>query len=386
MSDIPALDVAIGLSFVFFILAVFATAITEAIASACNLRAKTLEGWLKDNLTEQPLPQKGSLDTSDAQKERGSQFKTARAGSQKMIDQIYAHPAVNSLTRNGKITGKPKRPSYLPADSVITALLESTNEAQSQFEKQALPALRDGVAVTTAAGQELHELINDLPKGSPIQIALIDLWNRAGADEHKFRLAAEKWFDHAMERLSGWYKRRAQLFLWLLGLTLACVLNVDAIHVTETLWRDQSARAAVTKLAQTAKAPATGGTSFDGAYKQVQNLPLPIGWDGKDNTFPPDGWQSDLIKILGLLLTSAAVGMGAPFWFDTLSRLGSLRGTGPKPTTSPEVAAASTPAILNMPAEVVTRTRTRTRTASHRRTQRPTADDKKDDPHDHTNG
>jgi hypothetical protein len=41
-------------------------------------------------------------------------------------------------------------------------------------------------------------------------------------------------------------------------------------------------------------------------------------------------WQFPL-KVLGILLTSAAVALGAPFWFDALSKLGSLRSSGPPP-------------------------------------------------------
>ena len=38
------------------------------------------------------------------------------------------------------------------------------------------------------------------------------------------------------------------------------------------------------------------------------------------------------VKLLGWLLTAFAVSFGAPFWFDALSKLGSLRTSGPKPT------------------------------------------------------
>lgn len=327
MSDIPALDVAIGMSFVFFVMAVFATAITEAVASILGTRSRTLEGWLKDNLT----PPAGS----------GKEFRTGRNGTQAVVDQIYAHPAVNSLTRNSRLTGKAQRPSYIPAGSLLVALLEAGGRTAADAEKE-LPEAKEAVKAAAGAEKQIHDLINALPKGSPIRVALTDIWNRAGGDLETFRAAAEAWFDHAMDRLSGWYKRRTQLFLWIFGLGLAVVLNVDAIHAAEVLWRDQGTRAAVTTLAQHAR-PTGGGSGFDAAYNQLQNLPLPLGWDGKGNPFPPSGWQNDIVKVLGLLLTSGAVGMGAPFWFDTLTRLGSLRGTGPKPPTAAQAAAAKTP-------------------------------------------
>ena len=46
MSGYPAVDVAIGLSFVFLILSILATSIVEAVAGLLSYRAKSLEdGW-----------------------------------------------------------------------------------------------------------------------------------------------------------------------------------------------------------------------------------------------------------------------------------------------------------------------------------------------------
>ena len=44
----PILDVAIGLSFVFFLLAVIASAVNEGIASVLNWRGKTLESGVEE--------------------------------------------------------------------------------------------------------------------------------------------------------------------------------------------------------------------------------------------------------------------------------------------------------------------------------------------------
>jgi hypothetical protein len=38
------------------------------------------------------------------------------------------------------------------------------------------------------------------------------------------------------------------------------------------------------------------------------------------------------MKIVGLLLTAVALTLGAPFWFDLLSKLVKLRSSGDKPT------------------------------------------------------
>jgi hypothetical protein len=38
-----------------------------------------------------------------------------------------------------------------------------------------------------------------------------------------------------------------------------------------------------------------------------------------------------LSKILGWLLTAGALSLGAPFWFDVLSKFINIRGSGDKP-------------------------------------------------------
>jgi hypothetical protein len=54
-----------------------------------------------------------------------------------------------------------------------------------------------------------------------------------------------------------------------------------------------------------------------------------VGWTTGDSSDPRAFPGSiDFMKLLGLLLTAAAVSFGAPFWFDALSKLGRLRATG----------------------------------------------------------
>ena len=50
MNGFPALDVALGLSFLYFLLSTMATAVTEIILRAFNWRARTLEKWLDKTL------------------------------------------------------------------------------------------------------------------------------------------------------------------------------------------------------------------------------------------------------------------------------------------------------------------------------------------------
>jgi hypothetical protein len=66
--------------------------------------------------------------------------------------------------------------------------------------------------------------------------------------------------------------------------------------------------------------------SIDNADSALK--PLPIGWNGVALTVGPTTW---IERILGWLVTGLAVSLGAPFWFDILSKLVNIRGTGDKP-------------------------------------------------------
>src|SRR5437867_3218161 len=57
-------------------------------------------------------------------------------------------------------------------------------------------------------------------------------------EEQRLRQRVERWYDDAMERVSGWYKRRVQVALALIGLVVAITLNADTLQIVRTLWVD----------------------------------------------------------------------------------------------------------------------------------------------------
>jgi len=176
-----------------------------------------------------------------------------------------------------------------------------------------------------------------------------------------------------MNRLSGTYKRRAQLLAFIIGFILAMILNVDSINVASSLWREPTLRQAIVAEAQNYTPPVTSQSTPGAAplqdipalKTQLQSLNIPFGWNfaafnpgekkcallpiqpgqivgiavrdasGQSicngiNNLPsdPNSWAA---KLLGMLITGAAAAQGAPFWFDILKKLVNVRGTGAKP-------------------------------------------------------
>ena len=219
------------------------------------------------------------------------------------------------------------QPSYIPAEHFIVALLEGGKRDAAAGEKYA----RMAIAGAADAKKETETLIAGLPEG-PIKEVVLRLWDEAGHDVARFRRGGEAWFNQAMDRLSGAYKRWSQLILWGIGLVFAVALNVDAVRIAESLWHDQTLRQLVVEQAQHATS-SNAKVNVNSAADPLNNLPLPLGWGGPAGGLPNGFWDA-LLKVLGILITSAAVSLGAPFWFDSLSKLANLRNSGPKPSTA----------------------------------------------------
>ena len=154
---------------------------------------------------------------------------------------ILGHPLVYAMTKDAS------RPSYIPRERFVSALLgrgsptrdrlfaaagskdpKKVQKAinalpQGELKKQLgdlwttsendltafRPALEEWYRLAPTMIDRVGALIDDLPDG-PIKKAMHSLWIEAGHDAAAFRKEAETWFDQAMQRLSGWYKRRTQ--------------------------------------------------------------------------------------------------------------------------------------------------------------------------------
>ena len=95
----------------------------------------------------------------------------------------------------------------------------------------------------------LRAIEDGIEEDDSIAAALQPLVDEAKEDLEKFRESVEDWFDDGMTRVSGWYKRRAQLVLLVLGVVVAATFNVDSIQLVESLQTDPSVREALVELA-----------------------------------------------------------------------------------------------------------------------------------------
>ena len=169
---------------------------------------------------------------------------------------------------------------------------------------------------------------------------------RARGDLTQVKAGLEGWFDDAMVAAADAYKRWTTVVVLLTGLVLAVLTNASVIDVAKDLWTSSATRAAVVEAADAAVAQGQSGTCADKtgvegvacSVEQTSNLDLPLGW-ADDRLWGAEatdgekvGWWAS--HVLGWALTAFLLMMGAPFWFDVLSRLTGLRATSNKPASA----------------------------------------------------
>lgn len=190
------LEIALGLVLTYLLLSIIMTGVEELISSIFKTRSNNLEKALLQIMQ----------------------------GDDSLVKSFYEHPLVSALYRGTYEESKrrflPWRnalPSYIPRETfaaAVTDLYKRAPEAQAW--------LGDLLALLPAETQ-----------------------GRARTATQKI----EAWYDGAMDRASGWYKRRTQTRLFVIGLVGSIVFNVNSISLAHYLAVHPEQRELVTKLA-----------------------------------------------------------------------------------------------------------------------------------------
>jgi hypothetical protein len=321
LTDVPALDLAIGLAFIYLLLSLFCSTVQEMIASVLALRSKTLVRGLRNMLQE-------SHEMPDWISEPGPEPN----GAGRLADDLMLHPLIRSLyKKKSLVLRKPRGPSYISPRTFALALTDTL----------ARPQLVEGADAPESQDllQRLETSVKDLDIPHNVKYTLLTLVKDARGDIDGFRTRLEAWFDDSMARVSGWYKRQSQIILLVLAIIVTVALNANTLVIGERLYKDPAVRDAVVQRATSQnKKPATSQELEDAAdnVDSLAKLGVPLGWAQSSSDdprhFSVDSWEDAAHGLGGWILTIVALSLGAPFWFDTLSRLSRLRGGG-KPET-----------------------------------------------------
>ena len=274
MLDHPIIDVSLGLIFFYVVLSLLASAVQEWIASLLALRSTNLQSGVQNLI--------------------GNHY----------AKKVYEHPLIKNLAKKNKL------PSYIAPETLSAVLLEVIAREQS------------GKSYSAHAAADARSLVDKISAEHPLKKilgALIDGSDNA-ANILKDRLA--DWFDEGMNRVSGWYKRKAKVIIFLIASGVAVATNASSIHMAEELWRNDALRTQIATQAQIA-ASEVDLPELKGNLQGLKTFP--IGWSGL-----PESWLDGVKTVIGWLITAAAISLGAPFWFDLLGKVANLRGSGGK--------------------------------------------------------
>jgi hypothetical protein len=293
------LDVIVGMLFIYLLLSLLCAAAGEYIEAKLNNRAKLLKKGIELLLND------------------------TNGKGDDLAKQLYEHGLIRPLYRDAT-----KLPSYIPSRTFALALWNMATGGTGGGVSTDLKQIRD----------TLERLPNE-----ELRTALLTLIDEANGDLERARANIEQWYESAMDRVSGWYKRQAGFTMLALGIGMAAVINADTINLASALARDGALRSAVVRAAENRlaaddqNAPPQAAEypelALQRAYADVSSLGLPIGWvrntneNSSDLRRVPDSVPAWLIKIVGILLTGFAVSQGAPFWFDLLNRFMVIRST-----------------------------------------------------------
>jgi hypothetical protein len=300
MNVAAILGAALGLAFIYMLLSLVCSTVQEWIATLLRRRHANLHAGL-----------------------------VAMLDGEENANQLYDDPMLQTFMARSIFSKKPQKSSvaYLHAERFSNALV-------SCFLRGALEP-----------GADLIATLKELPDNK-LRSVMITLATRAEGDREKFLNLVEKWYDDTMERVSGWYRREAQLVIIAIAVATTILINVDTIHIVTKLYNDPLARERVSALADRWLAenapdsdpntpeppPEVLRSDLDRYINKLDETELPLWW--KSSTF--GDWTREFARTFphawdGWLLTVIAISLGAPFWFDVLMKVANLRTNGPKP-------------------------------------------------------
>lgn len=360
-----AIDVVIGLIFVYLLYSLLAAIIQEALAHWLQLRPKILIRSISVMLDEvDHTPAKTSARKCGAIfcNRLKSIFRNPfEVNKWPITIEFYKQPSIQFLKESDSSIG----PSYI---------------SSSIFSETLLRMLRgDVVSVTADPMINIREAVekNGLKLDKDTAALLKHMLAESNADLARFKDKIESWYNETQDRATGWYKKQTQLILFLLGLLLAWGNNIDSIKIAKILSTNPVAREQVVQMATELQKQKTmqsvggkdslsqsdkkaiasqAGYLKDMAAKAQQVMGL--GWKDHPMDLNPchKGWCKRVciffLFVPGWLITAAMISLGAPFWFDMLNKMMQLRGSVKEDGTPNTAVSATTAAGGAVPASM----------------------------------
>lgn len=243
------LDVAIGMAFIYLLMSLIASAVQEMLSAFMQLRAANLERGLRSLFSGDSLNSKMDLvdsvynhglvrglyldpprDTKGLLAEFRMPLDGVRIWLRKVIGISPAKPV--TVVQNQLLL-----PAYIPSRVFAKTMIDILN-ANKETGEAAMRSITQALA-------DHHWTFRDNKAAEALYALALD----AKGNIETFEQNLEQWYNDAMDRVSGWYKRYTQRVLVVIGLVLAVLFNVSSVKVARTLWLDRDTRQAMVNAA-----------------------------------------------------------------------------------------------------------------------------------------
>jgi hypothetical protein len=333
MLNSPVLNLVILLSFIYFVGSLVISTINEGIASIFRMRPEQLKKALENLFFD-------------------------RDWNSFLQNKLIVNPHIESL-----MYAQGKYPSYIPAKNFALAIISEIGA--------------DNINI-----QGLQVAINNAAIPADLKKVLTDF---AAAGEHNlsdFNKNIENFYNNAMDRVTGVYKKKIRLISWITGLLLAAFLNIDTLKIAKdelantqmlsktvdniaaqisqvkldsgsvsiktkdgqiSVARDQTVQVKKDTAKKNARIDTMAG-SLSNSVKQARALTLYLQQNSGYNLAYENcqdftkQWFSSFgvffFKLIGLVITAFALQLSSSFWFDLINKAVSIRSAGKKPETA----------------------------------------------------
>ena len=292
MSISQALDVAVGLIVVYYLLGSVVSIVTQWINEALETRGKALEQYLIKIVGDKKI---------------GEFIKMPQLQSLRPI----RYKSFLSVFRSET---EPKKVEKIPVATLVDAF----------FDLSGLTAKKEMDLL------QLAELVDKLPE-SEGKKAFISWINQGVTSIADLRTRTTAYFTGMLDQAAETFRARARSFVIILSIGISVLFGTDTIQLAKALWTSAELRAIASAQADAVVAREGANADLSTIIDDLGAFSIRLGW-WQTQQLPENGGVGDwtvflLLKIVGLGITAAMVSQGASFWYDLLKKVAS-------PTTS----------------------------------------------------
>ena len=298
------LSLIITLFFIYFIVSLVASTLLELYAAKKNLRAQELHKWVESTF--------------------GPDIKS----------KLLNHTLIDCLTRKGRTA------SYIP------------NEIFSRVFLDVINANVNGNNKLTYSSDEIIAAIQSDKSGLPNEFKkyVLQYAQERSSSIEDLRKGIEEWYTNAMVRISGTYKVLSQRRMFAISLVTVFLFNVDTAQIVKNL-ASHPVKAAEMAENAIAQLNAIDESKIEDlgewqdnlselneisktALKDYSTAGLVVDWRSDPliaGTIMADKPFLVVMKFIGLFISALAGSMGAPFWYELINKIASIKSVGKKP-------------------------------------------------------